>query len=265
MLSHQLCPNDFTCHLYFSIVDQPIQLTTCNRLVCMECLCASMREKGFCCPCCSSDHLHDLNTMVRPSPVVMNVLDLQVICKKCMQQIAAGTCILTNYIIINWYTLNPVSNNSKLPATCGELPSRRLQWSWFTTHLDHRRGPGQVSRCSSDSSGDEADTNLVHRQESHGVLEIKTGRQACSYSSCELYKLYTSSTFKKLLVATHFRESLKTLGGFQRSFKGDRPNPHRWAKQAPISDQWRSRYSLASGGDQGLYLHWAWADPFWAA
>ena len=31
---------------------------------------------------------------------------------------------------------------------------------------------------------------------------------------------------KKLLVATHFRESLKALGGFQRSFKGDRPNPH---------------------------------------
>ena len=84
-------PDDLKCQLCCSIVDRPIQLTTCNRLVCMECLCTSLKEKGFCCPCCSSDHLQDLNTMVRPSSVVMKVLgDLQVTCKKCMQQIAAG-------------------------------------------------------------------------------------------------------------------------------------------------------------------------------
>ena len=72
-------PDDFMCHLCSSIVDRPIQLMTCNRLMCMECLCASLREKAF---CCSSDHLHDLNTMARPSPVVTKVLrDLQVTCK----------------------------------------------------------------------------------------------------------------------------------------------------------------------------------------
>ena len=83
--------DDLMCHLCSAIVDRPIQLATCNRLVCMECLCTSLREKGFCCPCCGSDHLHDFNTMVQPSPVVMKVLgDLQVTCKKCRQQIAAG-------------------------------------------------------------------------------------------------------------------------------------------------------------------------------
>ena len=95
--------DDLMCHLCSSVVDRPIQLTTCNRLVCMRCLCTSLRENGFLCPCCSSDHLHDLNTMVQPSPVVMKVLgDLQVTCNKCRQQIPAGIHTTTLYM----YTLN---------------------------------------------------------------------------------------------------------------------------------------------------------------
>ena len=95
--------DDLMCHLCSSVVDRPIQLTTCNRLVCMRCLCTSLRENGFLCPCCSSDHLHDLNTMVQPSPVVMKVLgDLQVTCNKCKQQIPAGIHTTTLYM----YTLN---------------------------------------------------------------------------------------------------------------------------------------------------------------
>ena len=66
--------NNLMCHLCSAIVDWPIQLATCNRLVCMGYLCTSLREKGFCCPCCGSDHLHDFNTIVQPSPVVMKVL-----------------------------------------------------------------------------------------------------------------------------------------------------------------------------------------------
>ena len=80
------------CRLCSSVVDRPIQLTTCNSLVCMSCLSESLNESGFLCPCCSEDHLKDFSTMVQPSSVVLKVLgDLQVPCSKCKREIAAGT------------------------------------------------------------------------------------------------------------------------------------------------------------------------------
>ena len=97
--------DDLVCHLCSSVVDHPIQLT-CNRLVCMNCLCTSLRDRRFCCPCCNSDHLLDFNTMVQPSPVVMKVLgDLQVSCTKYKQQISAviDSCNSHNLHALNKY------------------------------------------------------------------------------------------------------------------------------------------------------------------
>ena len=82
---------DLVCQLCRSIVDRPIQLTTCNKLVCMNCLCTRLKQGEYCCPCCSQDHIKDHTTMVQPSPVVMKILgELKVTCDKCQQQIEAG-------------------------------------------------------------------------------------------------------------------------------------------------------------------------------
>ena len=66
--------SDLVCPMCSLIVDRPIQLTTCNKLVCLDCLCSSLSEGGFGCPCCRDDHLEDQNTMVCPSPVVMKII-----------------------------------------------------------------------------------------------------------------------------------------------------------------------------------------------
>ena len=84
--------DDLVCPLCSSIVDRPIHLTTCNKLVCMNCQCKKLEEGEFCCPCCTQDRIQNYNTMVQPSPVVMKILgDLQVSCGRCQQRIAAGT------------------------------------------------------------------------------------------------------------------------------------------------------------------------------
>ena len=59
--------DDLVCQLCSTILDRPIQLTACNSLVCLKCLCESLGEREFRCPCCNS------NPMVHPSPVIMKI------------------------------------------------------------------------------------------------------------------------------------------------------------------------------------------------
>ena len=82
--------SDLVCPMCSLIVDRPIQLTTCNRLVCLKCLCSTLSKSGFSCPSCRVDHLEDQSTMVCPSPVVKIIGDLLVPCVKCNKQVATG-------------------------------------------------------------------------------------------------------------------------------------------------------------------------------
>ena len=84
---------ELACKLCNRILDRPIQLTQCNTLVCMECLCKVLEEKGdLCCPCCHGDHLSDFSTLVHPTSVVMTVLgNHKVICSLCKNSITSGT------------------------------------------------------------------------------------------------------------------------------------------------------------------------------
>ena len=80
--------SDLVCPLCSLVVDRPIQLITCNKLVCLNCLCSSLSNNGF---SCIGDHLKDHNTMVCPSPVVMKIIgDLLVSCVKCNKEVVAG-------------------------------------------------------------------------------------------------------------------------------------------------------------------------------
>ena len=85
--------DDFHCHLCTKVVDRPIHLTTCNKLVCMDCLCRALEEARECrCPCCDGDHIQDYTTMVQPPPALLRVLGTcQVHCNLCGFNIAAGT------------------------------------------------------------------------------------------------------------------------------------------------------------------------------
>ena len=79
--------DDFACVLCSRVVNRPIQLTVCNKVIWLACLCKSLDEREFCCPCCGSDHLKDHHTMVQPSPIVMKILgDFQVSCSKCKKK-----------------------------------------------------------------------------------------------------------------------------------------------------------------------------------
>ena len=65
---------ELTCRLCSGVLNQPIELTECESLVCAQCLCKWLREEGtLCCPCCSSDHLGDF-TKVRAATVVQRIL-----------------------------------------------------------------------------------------------------------------------------------------------------------------------------------------------
>ena len=75
------------------ILDQPVQLTECNNLVCMNCISKALEESGdLLCPCCNGDHVRDFSTLVHPTSVVMTVLgDHKVTCSLCKNSIASGT------------------------------------------------------------------------------------------------------------------------------------------------------------------------------
>ena len=91
--SNSVITAELVCKLCGRILDQPIQLTECNNLVCMNCLCTALEERGgLLCPCCSGDHLKDFSTMVHPTSVVMTVLGNHTVsCSLCKKSIASGT------------------------------------------------------------------------------------------------------------------------------------------------------------------------------
>ena len=93
--SNSVITAELVCKLCTKILDQPIQLTECNNLVCMKCLCKVLEESGLLlCPCCSGDHLRDFSILIFPTSVVMTVLgNHKVSCSLCKNSIASGTWI----------------------------------------------------------------------------------------------------------------------------------------------------------------------------
>ena len=89
--------DDFQCDLCSHVVDRPIHLTTCNRLVCMSCLCRALEDAKQCqCPCCKGFHIQDYATMVQPPTALLKVLGAhQIICIICNSTIALGTALIT--------------------------------------------------------------------------------------------------------------------------------------------------------------------------
>ena len=88
--------DNFQCNLCSQVVDRPIHLTTCNRLVCMSCLCRALEDAKQCqCPCCMGFHIQNYATMVQPPAALLKVLGARhVICSTCDSTIALGTTFI---------------------------------------------------------------------------------------------------------------------------------------------------------------------------
>ena len=69
----------------------PVQLTPCNNLVCMSCLCKHLKESGS----CNNDHLAEFTTITQPSSIVTTVLGRQkVTCSLCNNSTALGNTVV---------------------------------------------------------------------------------------------------------------------------------------------------------------------------
>ena len=106
------CP-DLLCGLCSKLLVQPVQLTTCNSLVCMACLSQRLEESHeLVCPCCSSDHVREFSTIISPSPVVLTILGNQTFtCTLCKNKITAG--IIIHLYVHRLYIYNNTINNCK--------------------------------------------------------------------------------------------------------------------------------------------------------
>lgn len=87
--------NDLKCPVCTKIVDRPIELSTCGKLICSECLAARIESAcSLTCPLCDDDHLKNFTTIRAASSLVINVLkQLRVNCKSCSTVVH-----LANYI-----------------------------------------------------------------------------------------------------------------------------------------------------------------------
>ncbi len=76
---------DCTCPICLQIIDKPIELTTCKRLVCADCLCQWLQlSQTTSCPCCYTAHLNDLDTIHSPSEITLTALgSIEVTCCVC--------------------------------------------------------------------------------------------------------------------------------------------------------------------------------------
>lgn len=84
---------DLLCQLCSKVLDRPVHLTICNKLVCMTCLCDRL-DANLICPCCEVSHIQEFSTMVPPSSIVMTVLgNCVVTCSLCKNRVASGIII----------------------------------------------------------------------------------------------------------------------------------------------------------------------------
>ena len=100
---HTSVSDDLKCLICHLILDRPLQLTTCNRMICMECCLGHIykRLQDNSCPC-GAAHSMDTSTLIPVPKVVATVLEsLTVPCGSCMEPIRAGTqldCTLSLFL-----------------------------------------------------------------------------------------------------------------------------------------------------------------------
>ncbi len=65
-------PGELKCYLCSSLLNKPIEFTTCQKYACAECCCQSLRKaEAISCPCCGTDHVADFDTVRQPPEAVL--------------------------------------------------------------------------------------------------------------------------------------------------------------------------------------------------
>lgn len=90
---HPSTDEDLKCPLCHLVLDCPMNLTTCNRLVCLACCIGYLyQHTDLSCPCCGTEHLVDSSTIIPASTVIQRLLQgLKLQCEKCQYPVLAGT------------------------------------------------------------------------------------------------------------------------------------------------------------------------------
>ena len=206
------------CRLCSKLLDRPVLLTSCNSLVCMNCLCEHLeKSKSFICPCCSSDHIQDFTTIVEPSSVVTSVLgSVKVTCSVCKNSIASGKFRLYTVHFLN-ITL---TLTNKINTYVHVVDFQRHSESQCREGLQGLQPPGPSSSVHAIlAKSPEAPltpleqkltTSLVRRQLSDGneTLKVKTRGQVMNHNN--QYRAYF--TYQVYLLAFGVHEGHQTKG-----------------------------------------------------
>lgn len=106
---HPRVDGGLKCGLCNLIFDRPLQLVTCNMLVCMKCCVGhAYKHTDFTCPC-GSGHTIDTSTVIPAPSVIITLLNgLEVTCEGCGRPKMAGICLIINHDTLLNYTTYPL-------------------------------------------------------------------------------------------------------------------------------------------------------------
>lgn len=90
---HPSTDEDVKCPLCHLVLDRPVNLATCNKLVCLTCCIGHLyRHTDLSCPCCGIGHTVDSSTIIPAPTVVQKLLQaMELPCERCQQSVLAGT------------------------------------------------------------------------------------------------------------------------------------------------------------------------------
>ena len=86
----QLSLSELVCPICCDIIRSPVELVTCESVVCAECICLWLQHKNeLVCPCCYSNHLQNYTTTIRrATSLTLHFLGtLCVICDCCNEHV----------------------------------------------------------------------------------------------------------------------------------------------------------------------------------
>ena len=129
--SSSLPMEDLTGPICCSILQQPVQLKTCQSVVCCPCLVQWLQvSEDLQCPCCYSNHLSNFSMMEAAHPLLQKILGgMKVRCAKCISEVQMAAYILYQAHYCKTQTSEQLPAQ---PQTSEELPaetilSRRLE------------------------------------------------------------------------------------------------------------------------------------------
>ena len=88
---HPSMNEDLKCPVCHLVLDRPLQLTTCNIIICMACCVGHIyKQTDLCCPC-GGGHTIDGNSIITAPVVIQRLLgSIEFPCQKCHEVVPAG-------------------------------------------------------------------------------------------------------------------------------------------------------------------------------